>query len=352
MTKTLITGGTGFIGSHLARALAARGDDLRLLIRSANPAEHLAELEFERVNGEITDRRAVRRAVAGVDRAFHVAGTTSMRRGAASKVIATNVGGTRILCEEALEAGVGRVVHCSSAAAIGPAPPRGRADETQAFPAAARRITYVYSKHEAEGEALRVAAHGLDVVIVNPTFVLGPDDPTGTSMGLVRRFLQREIPVYVDGGINISDVRDVARGQILADEVGASGERYLLAGRNFTLQRLFADLERISGVPAPALKLPSGLAQGAADAVERFGLPVPVSADEVRSASLWWTYTPAKAKRELGYRPRPHEETLADAVAWQSEQLGDRVGRSSGVTDLALGAARRAGRLAGRLNPL
>jgi dihydroflavonol-4-reductase len=352
MTKTLITGGTGFIGSHLARALAARGDDLRLLIRSANPAEHLAELEFERVNGEITDRRAVRRAVAGVDRAFHVAGTTSMRRGAASKVIATNVGGTRILCEEALEAGVGRVVHCSSAAAIGPAPPRGRADETQAFPAAARRITYVYSKHEAEGEALRVAAHGLDVVIVNPTFVLGPDDPTGTSMGLVRRFLQREIPVYVDGGINISDVRDVAQGQILADEVGASGERYLLAGRNFTLQRLFADLERISGVPAPALKLPSGLAQGAADAVERFGLPVPVSADEVRSASLWWTYTPAKAKRELGYRPRPHEETLADAVAWQSEQLGDRVGRSSGVTDLALGAARRAGRLAGRLNPL
>jgi dihydroflavonol-4-reductase len=275
-----------------------------------------------------------------------------MRRGAASKVIATNVGGTRILCEEALEAGVGRVVHCSSAAAIGPAPPRGRADETQAFPAAARRITYVYSKHEAEGEALRVAAHGLDVVIVNPTFVLGPDDPTGTSMGLVRRFLQREIPVYVDGGINISDVRDVAQGQILADEVGASGERYLLAGRNFTLQRLFADLERISGVPAPALKLPSGLAQGAADAVERFGLPVPVSADEVRSASLWWTYTPAKAKRELGYRPRPHEETLADAVAWQSEQLGDRVGRSSGVTDLALGAARRAGRLAGRLNPL
>ncbi len=352
MTKTLVTGGTGFIGSHLARALAARGDDLRLLIRSANPAEHLADLEFERVNGDITDRRAVRRAVAGVERVFHVAGTTSMRAGSASRVIATNVGGTRILCEEALAAGVGRVVHCSSAAAIGPAPAHGRADETQAFPASAREITYVYSKHEAEGEALRVAAHGLDVVIVNPTFVLGPEDPSGTSMRLVRRFLLREIPVYIEGGINVSDVRDVAQGQILADQVGVPGERYLLAGRNFTLQRLFADLERISGVPAPVLKLPAGLARAGADVVERLGLPAPNSPDEIRSASLWWTYTPAKAKRELGYSPRPHEETLTDAVNWQAEQLGDRVGRSPALTDLALGAARRAGRLAGRLNPL
>lgn len=295
------------------------------MIRSATPAEHLADLEFERVDGDITDRRAVRRAVDGAERVFHVAGTTSMRPGSPSSAAATTT--------------------------IGPAPPQGRADETQAFPAAARGITYVYSKHEAEGEALRVAAHGLDVVIVNPTFVLGPEDPSGTSMRLVKRFLKREIPVYIEGGVNISDVRDVAQGQILADERGVPGERYLLAARNFTLQRLFADLERISGVPAPTLRLPSGLARAGAGAIERLALPVPVSADEVRSASLWWTYTPAKAKRELGYQPRPREETLVDAVAWQSEQLGDRVGRSPGITDLALGAARRAGRLAGWLNP-
>ena len=352
MTKTLVTGGTGFIGSHLARALAARGDDLRLLIRSANPAEHMDDLEFERINGDVTDRRAVRRAVAGVDRVFHVAGTTSMRPGSASRVMATNVGGTKLVCEEALAAGVGRLVHCSSAAAIGPAPAHGRADERQAFPAAARRITYVYSKHEAEAEALRVAAHGLDLVIVNPTFVLGPDDPSGTSMRLIRRFLKREIPAYIEGGINVSDVRDVADGHILADEAGVPGERYLLAGRNFTLQRLFADLERISGVPAPVLKLPSGLAMAGADLIDRLGLPTPTSADEVRSAALWWTYTPAKAKRELGYSPRPHEETLTDALAWESEQLGDRVGRSPGLGDLAAAAVSRAGRVAGRLNPL
>jgi dihydroflavonol-4-reductase len=352
MTSTLVTGGTGFIGSHLARALAVRGDDLRLLIRAGNRATHLADLEFDRVNGDVTDRRAVRRAVDSVDRVFHVAGMTSMKRGLAAQVMATNVSGTRIVCEEALEAGVQRVVHCSSAAALGPAPDRGRADETQAFPASARGIPYVHSKHEAEAEALRVAAHGLDIVVVNPTFVLGPDAPTGTSMGLVKRFLLRAIPAYVDGGINISDVRDIAAGHVLADELGISGERYILAGRNFTLQRLFADLSRISGVAAPHLKLPPSLALGVAETVERLGLPVPISADETRSAALWWTYSPAKAKRELGYRPRGHEETLTDAVSWQAAELGDRVGGNPGVAEQALAAAGKAARRAGRLVPL
>ncbi len=348
---TLLTGGTGYIGSHLLRALTERGDRLRVLIRTGNPAEHLARVDFERVNGDVTDRRAVRRAVEGVDRVFHVAGVTSMRRGAAERVAAVNVGGTRIVCEEALAAGVERLVHTSSAAALGPAPENGRADETQPFPASARGIPYVHTKHEAEGEALRVAAHGLDVVIVNPTFVLGPEAPSVTSMGLVKRFLLREVPVYVNGGINVSDVRDVAAGHLLADELGRSGERYLLAGRNFTLQRLFADLSRLSGVPAPPLKLPAGIAAGAAGAVERLGLPLPISADEARSAAMWWTYSGAKAKRELGYSPRPHEETLSDAVNWQMHELGSRVGGNPGVADQAFAAAGTAVRLAGRLVP-
>lgn len=351
MPKTLLTGATGFIGSHLARALAARGDELRFLIRSDSPAEHLSDLDFERVNGEVTDRRAVRRAVEGVDRVFHVAGLTSMRKGSAGRVFEVNVGGTRIVCEEALDAGVGRVVHTSSAAALGPAPPRGKADESQEFSAAARGIAYVHSKHEAEAEALRVAAHGLDVVIVNPTFVLGPDDPRGTSMALVRRFLLRQIPVYVDGGLNVSDVRDVAAGHVLADEKGVRGERYLLAGRNFSLQRLFADLSRLSGVPAPALKLPASVALAGAELVERFELPIAVSVDEARSAAMWWTYSGAKAKRELGYRPRSHEVTLAEAVEWQAEQLGDRVGGQGGPLEHAIDAVGLAARLAARLAP-
>ncbi len=133
MPRTLITGATGFIGSHLTRALAARGDELCLLVRSSEETAHLDDIEFERVNGDITDRRAVRRAVAGADRVFHAAGLTSMRREDGEQVIATNVGGTRIVCEEALDAGVQRLVHTSAAAALGPAPEGGRADESAAL---------------------------------------------------------------------------------------------------------------------------------------------------------------------------------------------------------------------------
>lgn len=349
--KTLVTGATGFIGSHLARAVADRGDELRLLIRSANPAEHLSDLEFERVNGDVTDRRAVRRAMKGADRVFHVAGVTSMRKGRSEYVITVNVQGTKLVCEEALEAGVERVVHTSSAAALGPAPEGARADESQPFSPTARSIPYVHSKHEAELEALRVAAHGLPVVIVNPTFVLGPADPTGTSMGLVKRFLQRQIPVFVDGGLNVSDVRDVAHGHILADEDGVPGERYILGGRNFTLQRLFADLTRISGVPGPELRMPGRIAVAGAEAVERLGIPVALSADETRSASMWWTYSAAKAKRELGWKPRGHEETLFDAVEWQVGELGGRVVTERGLMDHMLSATGTTARIASRLMP-
>ena len=263
MATTLVTGGSGFIGSHLVRALAGRGDDLRLLARRKSSLDHLADLDFERITGDVTDRRAVRRAVEGSDRVFHVAGTTSMRPGSAEKVFTVNVGGTRIVMEEALAAGVERVVHTSSAGAVGPAKPGGTADEAQPFTAGRLGVAYINSKHEAEVEALRVAAHGLDLVIVNPTFVLGPDDPgRGTSNRLIRRVLLRQIPLFVDGGLNVVDVRDVAEGHLLAERKGKSGERYILGGRNFTLQRLFADVARISGVPPPPLKIPFGLTHG------------------------------------------------------------------------------------------
>jgi dihydroflavonol-4-reductase len=161
-------------------------------------------------------------------------------------------------------------------------------------------------------------------VIVNPSFVLGPEDPTRTSMGLVRRFCLQRIPAFVDGALNIVDVRDVAQGFLLADERGEVGERYILAGRNFTLKRLFADLARIARVPPPPIKLPGGVATAGVRAAELTGLPLPVIGDEVRSATMWWTYRNTKARRELGFAPRPHEQTLEDAVRWQQAELGDR----------------------------
>ncbi|HKG36689.1 MAG TPA: SDR family oxidoreductase [Solirubrobacterales bacterium] len=337
MTATLVTGASGFIGTHLVRALAERGDDLRLLARRSSNLDHLEGIEFDRVTGDVTDRRAVRRAMKGVGRVFHVAGTTSMRPGSAERVFEINVVGTRTVLEEALRAEVERVVHTSSAGAVGPAKPGGTADENQAFTAGHLGIAYINSKHEAEVEAFRVAAHGLDLVVVNPTFVLGPDDPTGTSNGLIKRALLRQIPFYVDGGLNVVDVRDVAQGHVLADRKGKPGERYLIGGRNFTFDRLFADVGRISGVPPPPIKVPLELTRVAAGLGRRIRIPVPVSDDELVSAAQWWTYRCTKAKRELGFKPRPHEETLEDAVRWQMDRLGDRLGRAP-RSDLAMRA--------------
>ncbi len=351
MGTTLVTGGTGFLGSHVVRALAARGDELRLLVRRGSSLDHLADLELERAGGDVTDRRAVRRAMEGVERVFHLAGTTSMRPRDRSWVFELNVKGTRIVLEEALAAGVTRAVHTSSVAAIGPAKPHSTADESQPFRVGHLGIAYVNSKHEAELEAFRIAAHGLSVVCVNPSFVLGPDDPKGTSMQLVRRFLLGRIPAYVEGGLNIVDVRDVAAGHLLADEKGEVGERYILGGRNFTFDRLFADFARISGRPAP-VRLPAGPSALAVELISRAGLPFPVSPDEVRSAMQWWTYRNAKARKELGFAPRPHEETLDDAIHWQAAQLGDRVRRGRAPHEAALAAVapllRLGERLAGR----
>ncbi len=344
MATTLVTGGTGFIGSHLVRQLAARGDELRLLVRESSDAGHLTGFEWERVDGDVTDRASVRLAMEGVERVFHVAGTTSMRRRDRDKVFEVNVGGTRNVMEEALRAGVVRVVHTSSAGAVGPARPHGTADESQPFKAGHLGIAYINAKHDAEGVAMRVGARGLPVVVVNPTFVLGPDDPSGTSNALVRRLLLRRLPAYLEGGLNIVDVRDVASGHLLADERGHEGERYLLAGRNFTQQRLFADLSRIAGVPPPVFKLSGSAMLATVEALSLAGLPSPTSPDEVRAGMQWWTYSNQKAVEQLGWEPRPHEETLEDTVRWQLEQLGERA-RGHSLTDAGLRGASAAIRL-------
>jgi dihydroflavonol-4-reductase len=348
MAKTLVTGGTGFIGSHVVRELSGRGDELRLLMRESSSTEYHGGAEYERVVGDVRDRDSVRKAMKGVDRVFHVAGTTSMRSRDRKKVFDVNVGGTRNVMEEALRAGVIRAVFTSSAGAVGPAPPGGTADESQPFTAGQLGIAYVNAKHDAECVAMRIAAKGLPVVVVNPSFVFGPEDPTGTSNGLVRRMLLRRLPAYTDGALSIVDVRDVAAGHLLADQSGHEGERYLLSGRNFTLQRLFSDLSRIAGVPPPPVKVDGRVMLASIHALERAGLPAPASSDEVRSGMQWWTYRNDKARKQLGFRPRPHEETLEDTVRWQLEQLGERA-KGHELEDTVLRATATAARIPSRL---
>jgi dihydroflavonol-4-reductase len=355
MGKTLLTGGTGFLGSHIARALLERGDELRLTLRPESRLDNLEGLEYESVNCDTLDRRAVGRAMRGVDRVFHVAGLTSLR--ASEEVLhRLNVEATQNVLGAALRAGVERVTYTSEAAAIGPAPVgESTADERTEFRAGPHRIPYVVSKRQAEVEALRIAAHGLPVVVVNPTFVFGAGDIYRSSTELVRRFVLRRIPAYVDGAINVVDVDDVARGHLLADERGEPGERYILGNRNYTLDRLFADLGRMTGIEPPAVKLPVPAALALAAAAERLPGRAEITTVEVRAASLWWTYRNTKAKRELEWKPSPHEDTVEATVAWYLDREGERLARSGRRQPLALrvagGTSRRVGSILGRVLP-
>jgi dihydroflavonol-4-reductase len=355
VAKVLVTGGTGFIGAELVRELLQRGDAVRVAARSRALPETLEGAEVELVACDILDRKAVKRALRGVERVFHAAGLTSLRQADRGRCFEVNVRGTKTVLEECLRAGVERVVYTSSASAIGPAPPREAADETQLFTAGRLGIAYVNSKHEAEAEAMRLAAHGLPLVCVNPTFVLGPGDLRGTSAGVVRRFMLGRIPLYVPGGLNIVDVRDVARGHLLADRRGKVGERYILGGRNFSWDRFFADVGRMAGVAPPALRLPGTVALRLVQAAELSGLAAPIGVDEVKAASEWWTYKSTKARRALGWKARPHEETLEATVAWWMARDGERIlaAHASGrirrrALGMALGGVGTGIRLAGR----
>ncbi len=350
--KTLVTGGNGFLGSALVRLLASRGDSLRLTRRKRSKLDNLEDVEHESVQCDVLDRAAVRRALKGVDRVFHVAGLVSMRPEDSERLFEVNVGGTRIVLEECLRAGVERVVYTSSVGAIGPASEGGATDERQVFTAGHLGIPYINSKHEAEGEAYHLAARGLPVVIVNPAYVFGRGDVYGRATSIVRRFMLGRIPAYVPGALNVVDVQDVARGHLLADERGTVGERYILGNRNYTLDRLFADLSRLSGADPPALRLSAGVALRLAQAAGARG---PISVQEVRLASQWWTYKNTKAKRELGFRPSPHEDTIEATVDWYRDKL--RHGGASQpvqykVAAIGLRAATTASQAARRLWPL
>jgi dihydroflavonol-4-reductase len=358
LPHVLVTGATGFIGSHVARLLAERGDEVTLGAQDRSPDAAIADLDCRRVKLEVRDRRSVRRALRGVSRVFHCAGVTSVRPADAELLFDVNVGGTRVVMEECLRADVERVVYTSSAAALGPATSGKTATEKQPFTAERLGIPYVNSVHQAEGEVLRLAAEGLPVVCVNPSMCLGAGDHLLSSTRLVRSFLLGRIPVYTDGAVGIVDVRDAAGGHLLAELSGKVGERYLLSGRNFTFERLFADLGRLSGVPTP-VRIPPRAAAAAAAVLGLRGRSWPLTPAEVRAAGHSWTYRSTRAQRALGWKARPHEETLEATVAWHLEREHERIARTRrtqgvqyrlagaalGVADGALTLARRTVRL-------
>ncbi len=335
----------------MARLAAERGDEVVLAVEGATNDAAIEGLELKRVKCDVRDRRSVRRALRGAERVFHCAGVTSVRPQDAERLFDVNVRGTKLVMEECLRAEVERVVYTSSAAVVGPAQTGKTADETQLFTAGELGIPYVSSVHEAEVEAMRVAARGLPLVCVNPAVCFGAGDHLLTSTRLVRSFVLGRIPVYADGAISVVDVRDVAEGHLLADRLGQVGERYILGGRNFTFDRLFADLGRLSGIDPP-VRLPVAAARVLAAA----GRSWPLTPVEVQAAGHRWTYRSTKARRELGWSARPHEETLEATVGWHLEREHDRIARNRrsqqvqvrlagaavGVAESAASALRRA----------
>jgi dihydroflavonol-4-reductase len=323
MTRpVLVTGASGFVGWHVARALAERGEHVRALTRGLRPVPELAAA-FENVTvfeGDLTGRESLDRAVANCRAVYHVAADYRLWAPQPEELYRSNVEGTRNLLDAARAARVERIVYTSTVGCIGFVE-GGLGDETTPVGIADMSGHYKRSKYLAEQEALEQARKGLDIVIVNPTAPVGDHDfkPTPTGQTIVD-FLRGAMPAYLDTGLNIVHVRDVAAGHLLAAERGRSGERYILGGQNLTLRAIFEVLGEISGRPAPKIRIPysvAWLAAAAGGALAHFtGKPprAPMEGVKMARKKIWVSHD--KAARELGFRPMPATEALRAAADW------------------------------------
>lgn len=321
MAETLVTGGTGFVGANVVRALLAVGATVRVLARPGGDRRALAGLAVEIAEGELGDRASLRRAVAGVSTVFHVAADYRLWARNAQELYRTNVEGTRDLLQVASDAGVRRIVYTSTVGALGI--PSDGSPGTEDTPVALGNMVgpYKRSKYLAEQAALAQARAGAPVVIVNPSAPIGPWDikPTPTGQMIVD-FLRGRMFASLDTGLNVVHVRDVARGHLLAAERGRVGEKYILGHANLSLMDIFRLLAEISGLRPPRFRIPYAVAWLAAAGMEGAarltrGTPaVPLTA--VRMARKRMYFSPAKAVRELGLPQTDPRLALADAVAW------------------------------------
>ncbi|MCC7155864.1 MAG: NAD-dependent epimerase/dehydratase family protein [Bryobacterales bacterium] len=317
MKPVLVTGASGFLGWHVARVLIERGLRVRGLVRKPGS---IRELPVEEVVGDLRDRESLTRALTGCGLVFHVAADYRLWAKDKGEIYQSNVKGTRNLLEAARACGAERVVYTSTVGCIGFVP-GGDGDETTPVTLESMTGAYKRSKYMAEQVALDFARRGFPVVIVNPTAPVGDHDikPTPTGKTIVD-FLKGNMPAYVDTGLNLVDVREVAEGHWLACEKGVPGERYILGSENLTLQQIFERLAAISGIPAPGVKIPwvIALAAGAANTAwsGMTGQEPRVPLDAVRMARKKMFVTHAKARRELGFEPSLSDAALRRAVSW------------------------------------
>lgn len=319
--RAFVTGATGFIGANLVRLLLQEGYEVRALVRPNSCLDNLQGLEVKLAKGDLNDSNLWQLMV-GCHVLFHVAAHYSLWQADREQLYHNNVMGTRNVLAAARKAGIERTVYTSSVAAIGVSRPSGTVvDETHQSPVEELVGHYKKSKFLAEQEAWKAVKTGLDVVVVNPSSPIGPLDIKPTPTGdIILRFLRRQMPFYLDTGLNFIDVRDVARGHLLALEKGRKGDRYILGHQNLTLKQLLDQLAQITGLKAPQTSVPSWLPLSAAWIDERIlaplGKPPSIPLDGVRMAHQPMYYDASKAVRELGLPQSPIRTALKDAVDW------------------------------------
>jgi dihydroflavonol-4-reductase len=317
-----LTGATGFVGSHVARALVAQGADLRLLVRSGSDLRNIQELQAERVVGDLRDAASLKKAVAGCEVVFHVAADYRLWVRDPEQMYRSNVDGTKAILEAARENKVRRVVYTSSVATMGFQSNGHLANEDSPVSLANMIGPYKRSKFMAEEIAIQAGKSGMDVVVVNPTTPVGERDLKPTPTGrIVVDFLKKKFPAYVDTGLNLVDVAECARGHIAALEKGKTGQRYILGGENLTLKQILDKLAAITGLPSPNIRVPYAvaLATGVVDQVFTGYIrrrEPRATIDAVRMGRKKMFVSSGKAERDLGWRTVPVDGGLRRAVEW------------------------------------
>lgn len=316
-----LTGGTGFVGAHLARALVDRSAAVRCLVRPTSDLTNLEGLDVELFAGDLTDRRSLERGLAGCETVYHCAADYRLYAPNPQEIYDVNVGGTDNLLAAAAEAGVGKVVYTSSVGALGLTGDHTPADETTPVTVDDMIGHYKRSKYLAERKAEEWAERGLAVVIVNPSTPIGDRDVKPTPTGqMIVDFLNRKMPAYVDSGLNLVDVRDVAEGHLLAAEKGQIGRKYILGNQDLTLKEILDRLAALTGLPSPKIRLPHWipLTVAAVDTtLARWTGRTPrVSVESVKMSKKRMFFDPSRAVSELGLPQSPVDGALARAAAW------------------------------------
>lgn len=320
--KTFLTGATGFVGSHVARELLAAGTELRLLVREQSDTRNITELNAERVIGDLLQPASLANAIAGCEAVFHVAADYRLWTRNPESMYRCNVEGTRALIRAARAVGVRRIVVTSSVATIGFTRDGIPADENSPVSLDQMVGHYKRSKFMAEQVAIEAAHDGTDIVIVNPTTPVGERDIKPTPTGrIIVDFLKRKFPAYIETGLNLVDVHDVARGHVFAFERGRSGERYILGGEDLTLKQLLDKLARMAGLRSPRVRVPVAVAMAAAIVDTAFSgylrhREPRATLDSVRMAKKKMWASSMKAKNELGFTAEPVDAALGRAVEW------------------------------------